>query len=47
VVEHDFPKLTERSGGQPRIKHDPPLMFHLKRHQRKEAHDSIVAAFKL
>jgi uncharacterized protein (DUF2252 family) len=47
VVEHDFPKLTEHSGSQPRIKHDPPLMFHLQGHQRKKARDNVMAALKM
>jgi uncharacterized protein (DUF2252 family) len=28
VVEHDFPKLAEQEGDLPRIKDDPPLIFH-------------------
>jgi len=28
VVEHDFPKLVERHGTTPRIKDNPPLIFH-------------------
>jgi uncharacterized protein (DUF2252 family) len=28
VVEHDFPKLTEHVGSAPRIKDNPPLIFH-------------------
>jgi hypothetical protein len=28
VVEHDFPKLAEHQGETPRIKDDPPLIFH-------------------
>jgi len=40
VVEHDFPKLTDLSGGQPRIKHDPPLMFHTEASEHKESRDT-------
>jgi uncharacterized protein (DUF2252 family) len=29
VAEHDFPKLTEHVGSMPRIKDNPPLIFHL------------------
>ena len=29
VIEHDFPKLAARRGQQPRIKDNPPLIFHL------------------
>ena len=28
VVDHDFPKLTEHQGELPRIKDNPPLIFH-------------------
>jgi len=28
VAEHDFPKLAEETGGSPRIRDNPPLIFH-------------------
>jgi uncharacterized protein (DUF2252 family) len=28
IVEDDFPELTESSGGQPRIRDNPPLIYH-------------------
>jgi uncharacterized protein (DUF2252 family) len=28
VAEHDYPKLTEQTGSTPRIKDNPPLIFH-------------------
>jgi uncharacterized protein (DUF2252 family) len=28
VIEHDFPKLAEKTGKGPRIRDDPPLIFH-------------------
>jgi hypothetical protein len=28
AVEHDFPKLVEHHGDLPRIKDNPPLIFH-------------------
>lgn len=31
VAEHDFPKLAEHVGSMPRIKDDPPLIFHSRR----------------
>ena len=31
VLEHDFPKLTRAEAGQPKIKEDPPLIYHLDR----------------
>jgi uncharacterized protein (DUF2252 family) len=47
VAEHDFPKLAETSSGDPRIKHNPPLIFHLRGHQRKEAQDNVVEALQM
>jgi uncharacterized protein (DUF2252 family) len=47
VAEHDFPKLTEHSGSQPRIKHDPPLLFHLQGAERKEARDNVLQALEM
>ncbi len=47
VVEQDFPKLTERNGGRPRIKDNAPLIFHPPESELKEVHASIAAAFKL
>src|SRR5262245_32521825 len=44
---HAFPKLAERNGRHPRIKHAPPLMFHLQQHQRKAARDNILRALKM
>ena len=46
VVEHDFPKLVENSGGYPRIKDNPPLIFHEQGSRRKEARDNVKEAFK-
>jgi len=47
VVEHDFPKLAERSGSRPRIKHAPPLMFHLRQHERAEGRENIIRALEM
>jgi uncharacterized protein (DUF2252 family) len=47
VVEHDFPKLTESSGTQARIKHDPPLMFHIQGNEGKAARKNVIAAMKM
>ena len=47
VAEHDFPKLTERSGGRPLIKDNPPLIFHLSPKDQKKFHASAVGALKM
>ena len=31
VLEHDFPKLTKPKAGQPQIRENPPLIYHLDR----------------
>ena len=41
VVEHDFPKLAEMAGEVPRIKDNPPLIFHL---TGKESEDYLERA---
>lgn len=44
VLEHDYPKLTHVVGGQPQIKDDPPLIFHLPRDQARLA-DEVHEVF--
>ena len=39
AAEHDFPKLAAMAGAQPRIKDNPPLIYHL----RDEAEESLLA----
>ncbi len=39
VLEHDFPKLAAMAGAKPRIKDNPPLIYHL----RDDAEESLVA----
>ena len=46
VAEHDFPKLVESARAQPRIKDNPPLIFHEQGSRRKEAHENVKDAFK-
>jgi uncharacterized protein (DUF2252 family) len=46
VVDHDFPKLAENSA-TPRIKDNPPLIFHAPRQQTREFQDTITAALQL
>src|SRR5271166_412563 len=45
-VDHDFPKLVESTGAQPRIKDNPPLIFHEQGSRRKEVRDNVLDAFK-
>src|SRR5271169_2082258 len=47
VAEHDFPKLVEGSDARPRIKDNPPLVFHEQGGRRKEARDNVMEAFKM
>jgi hypothetical protein len=37
VVEHDFPKLAEHVGSTPRIKDNPPLIFHFDEIYKEDA----------
>ena len=36
VAEHDFPKLAEVIGRLPKIKDNPPLIYHWREHEHKE-----------
>jgi uncharacterized protein (DUF2252 family) len=47
VAAQDFPKLVESSGSGPRIKDNPPLIFHEQRSESKELRDNILEAFKM
>ena len=44
VLEHDFPKLAARRGQKPRIKDNPPLIFHLPDQGNSDFHESANAA---
>lgn len=44
VVEHDFPRLAARRGMRPRIKDNPPLIFHLPDEGNDAFHKSATAA---
>jgi hypothetical protein len=44
AIEHDFPKLAAESGRRPRIKHNPPLIFHLDDERAKAFHKAASAA---
>ena len=36
MVEHDFPKLAEVTGRLPKIKDNPPLIYHWREHEHKK-----------
>lgn len=46
AIEDDYPKLVEEVGGKPRIKDDPPYIFHLSELATPEAQEMIVEAFQ-
>ncbi|TXT36077.1 MAG: hypothetical protein FD138_1107, partial [Planctomycetota bacterium] len=46
ALEDDYPKLVEEVGGKPRIKDDPPYIFHLSELVTPEAQEMIVEAFQ-
>jgi uncharacterized protein (DUF2252 family) len=43
VIEHDFPKLAARRGQKPRIKDNPPLIYHLPENQGRHFHEAVTA----
>jgi uncharacterized protein (DUF2252 family) len=45
VLEHDFPKLAAMAGEQPRIKDNPPLIYHQRGKGRDEMSERIRDAF--
>jgi len=47
VAEHDFPKLAEHVGSTPRIKDNPPLIFHRPGVKEDEASGELKAAWAL
>ena len=44
VAEHDFPKLAEHVGSTPRIKDNPPLIFHHPALKQYEGSEELKAA---
>ncbi len=47
-LDHDFPKLVESNGkSPPRIKDNPPLIFHEQRSRSKEARDNVLDALNM
>jgi uncharacterized protein (DUF2252 family) len=47
VAEHDFPKLTEQVGSTPRIKDNPPLIFHHHEVREQLGTEELKAAWAL
>jgi uncharacterized protein (DUF2252 family) len=47
VAEHDFPKMVESIGVRPRIKDNPPLIFHEQGGRRKEYRDNVMEALRM
>ena len=47
AAEHDFPKLAEYDGSTPRIKDNPPLIFHHPLLKKYEGSEEIKAAWAL
>src|SRR5262249_28021335 len=47
VAEDDFPKLAEHVGAEPRIKDNPPLIFHPTEHSEAENRTRIRDALRL
>ena len=47
VPDDDFPKLVEHRGGIPRIKDNPPLIFHPTEHSEAEYHARIAEGLVL
>ena len=47
VAEHDFPKLAEQVGSTPRIKDNPPLIFHHPLVKEQEGTEELKAAWAL
>src|SRR5215469_4379952 len=45
ILEHDFPKLAAKQGKQPRIKDNPPLIFHLDETDTKEFHAAVTEGY--
>jgi uncharacterized protein (DUF2252 family) len=42
ILEHDFPKLVAKAGKEPRIKDNPPLIFHIEDAKSEEFHKSVT-----
>jgi uncharacterized protein (DUF2252 family) len=47
VAEHDFPKLAEHVGSTPRIKDNPPLIYHPSELKEDESSEELKAGWAL
>ncbi len=47
AYDHDFPRLAENSGSIPRIKDNPPLIFHSERQRSREFQEAMSTALEL
>jgi uncharacterized protein (DUF2252 family) len=47
VAEHDFPKLAEHVGAMPRLKDNPPLLFHAPEQKKAEYEELVEEALVL
>ena len=46
AIEHEFPKLAARRGQKPRIKDNPPLIFHMPDNRAKAFHEAVSAGHR-
>lgn len=46
AIDHEYPDLVEEVGNQPRIKDDPPFIFHHHLQETEEIQESISEAFR-
>jgi uncharacterized protein (DUF2252 family) len=46
AIEHDFPKLATHKGDRPRIRDNPPLIFHLEGQKAREYQRSVTDAHR-
>lgn len=45
ALEHDYPELVQTTGHTPRIKDNPPLIFHWREHDEQEQWELVKKAF--
>jgi uncharacterized protein (DUF2252 family) len=45
AIEHDFPKLAAHKGKKPRIKDNPPLIYHLPDEENSEYHKFATTSY--
>lgn len=46
AIEHEYPELVEKVGDRPRIKDDPPFIFHQSESTTDEAQEIVAEAFR-